>query len=49
MFENLRIAGISYEELTNRLALLGYLELQKIMLCMLTPEGEFYIDLKKDL
>jgi uncharacterized membrane protein YcaP (DUF421 family) len=47
IFENLRTAGISYEELMNKVALRGISNPQEIMLCMLTPNGEFYID-KKD-
>lgn len=49
IFENLKIAGLSYEELINKLALRGIAKPQEIMLCMLSPEGELYIDMRKDL
>lgn len=49
IFENLKIAGLSYEELINKLVLRGIAKPQEIMLCMLSPEGELYIDMRKDL
>lgn len=46
--ENLKRAGMSNKELMNQLALRGISLPQEIMLCLLTPEGELYIDTKED-
>lgn len=46
--KNLKRAGMSNEELMNQLALRGISLPQEIMLCLLTPEGELYIDTKED-